>query len=48
MDGTVGLGAGAQEPPGAGGVEWSEGCPRNWRDPPRPRPCGGREAGLPI
>src|SRR5215212_9334757 len=40
MDGTPEPGAGAQEPPGVMGVEWSEGCPRNWRDPPRPRVCG--------
>ena len=40
MDDTRDLGAGVQEPPGAGGSEWPEGCPRNWRDPPRPRICG--------
>ena len=37
MDGTRELGAGAKGPPGAGGVEWSEGCPWNWRDPSRRR-----------
>jgi hypothetical protein len=37
MDGTRELGAGAEGPPGAGGVEWSEGCPWNWRDPSRRR-----------
>src|SRR5262249_22213737 len=36
-------GAGAEEPLGVRGVERSEGCPGNWGDPPRPRPCGGRE-----
>ena len=40
MESTSGPGAGAQEPPGVVGVEWSEGCPWNWRDPPRPRACG--------
>ena len=39
-DGASDPGAGAQEPPGARGSEWSEGCPRNWRGPPRPRPAG--------
>ena len=28
------------QPPGAGGVERSEGCPCSWRDPSRPRPAG--------
>src|SRR5215218_9981262 len=47
-DGTWEPGAGAKEPPGAGGVERLEGCRGNWRGPPRPRPCGGREAVLSI
>src|SRR5438046_9313609 len=36
-------GADAEEPLGVRGVERSEGCPGNWGDPSRPRPCGGRE-----
>src|SRR5579884_832758 len=40
MDGTWDPGAGAQEPPGVMGVEWSEGRPGNWREPPRPRSVG--------
>src|SRR2546429_9855743 len=39
-------GAGAQELSGVMGVERSEGCPGNWRGPPRPEAGGGdrREA----
>jgi len=37
---TPGPGAGAQELSGVRGVERPEGCPGNWRGPPRPR--GGR------
>jgi len=37
MDGTRDLGAGAKEPPGARGVECSEGCPWNWSAPSRRR-----------
>jgi hypothetical protein len=47
-DGTREPGAGAQEPSGVGGVEWSEGCRGNWRGPRWPRACGAREAGPPI
>ena len=36
-------GAGAEEPLGVRGVERSDGCPGNWRGPPRPGPCGGSE-----
>ena len=39
-EGTLELGAGAEEPSGAWGVEWSDGCRGNWRDPPRSRPAG--------
>jgi hypothetical protein len=48
MDGTWEPGAGAKEPSGVGGVERSEGCRGNWRGPRWPRPCGVREAALPI
>jgi hypothetical protein len=48
MDGTREPGAGAKEPSGVGGVEWSEGCRGNWRGPRWPRACGVREAGPPI
>src|SRR5688500_17497309 len=48
MDDTWVPGAGVYEPPGVEGVERSEGCRGNWREPPRPRPCGGRVAVLPI
>jgi len=48
MDGVPVPGGGAQEPSGVVGVERSEGCHRNWGDPPRPRRCGRREASLPI
>jgi hypothetical protein len=41
-------GADAEEPPGVGGVERSEGCRGNWRGPTRPRRCGRREACLSI
>jgi len=41
-------GAGAEEPLGVRGVERPDGCPGNWGDPPRPRPCGGREQRRPI
>ena len=34
-------GAGAQELSGVMGVERSEGCPGNWRGPPRPEAGGG-------
>ena len=47
-DGTREPGAGAQEPSGVGGVEWSEGCRGNWRGPRWPRACGAREAGPSI
>ncbi len=47
-DGTREPGAGAQEPSGVGGVEWSEGCRGNWRGPRWPRACGTREAGPSI
>ena len=40
MEGVWDPGAGAEEPSGVRGVERSEGCPGNWRDPPRPRPAG--------
>ena len=40
MEGTWDLGAGAEGPSGVGGVERSEGCRGNWRDPPRSRPVG--------
>src|ERR1700733_12843898 len=36
-------GAGVEEPLGVRGVERSDGCPGNWRGPPRPGPCGGLE-----
>ena len=39
--------AGTEEPSGVVGVERSEGCPRNWGGPPRPRHDGGREA-MPV
>ena len=48
MDGTWEPGAGAKEPSGVGGVEWSEGCRGNWRGPRWPRACGVREASAPI
>jgi len=44
MDSTWEPGAGAQEPPGVRGVEWPEGCPRNWRDPSRRRHQRSRAA----
>ena len=44
MDGTWEPGAGAKEPSGVGGVERSEGCRGNWREPPWPRTCGVWEA----
>ena len=43
MERTWEPGAGAEEPLGVRGVERSDGCPGNWGDPPRPRPCGGWE-----
>ena len=36
-------GADVDGPSGVGDVERSEGCRGNWRGPPWPRPCGGRE-----
>jgi hypothetical protein len=48
MERTWEPGAGAEEPLGVRGVERSDGCPGNWGDPPRPRPCGGREQRRPI
>ena len=48
MEGIWDPGAGADGPSGVGGVERSEGCRGNWRGPPRPRPCGGRERCLSI
>jgi hypothetical protein len=39
-DGTRDPGAGAHEPPGVWDVERSDGCPGNWREPPRPHPLG--------
>ena len=47
MEGTWGLGAGAEGPSGVGGVERSDGCRGNWRGPTRPVPAGDR-ASLPI
>src|SRR6266487_5055821 len=34
--------------PAYGDVERSDGCPGNWRDPPRPASCGGAERVRPI
>ena len=48
MDGAWEPGAGAKEPSGVGGVEWSEGCRGNWRGPRWPRARGVREASAPI
>jgi hypothetical protein len=48
MEGAWVPGAGAEEPPGVGDVERSEGCRGNWRGPPQPRRCGRREACLSI
>jgi hypothetical protein len=44
MDGTVVLEPVLKNLPAQGAVEWSEGCPRNWRGPTRPRVCGPRSA----
>jgi hypothetical protein len=48
MDSTSDLGAGAYELPGAGGVEWSDSCPWNWRDPSRRRHGSGRTCCLRV
>ena len=48
MESTFGPGAGAEGPPGVGGVERPEGHRGNWRGPTRPWPCGGQERGLAI
>ena len=44
MEGVWDPEAGTEEPSGVVGLERSEGCPRKWGDPPRPRHDGWREA----